>query len=138
LDDHTVSILREIATGLAPKERAVDLIMVDDDRIRQINRDFRGKDAPTDVISFSYLEDDSPADDEDIVGEIYISHETLSREAGDLGVDWRHLLLRIGVHGLLHVVGYEHDTDADAGRMEQRERELLRGHLDGGAVEALF
>ena len=138
LDDHIVGVLREIATGLAPEGRAVDLIVIGDDRIRQINRDFRDKDVPTDVISFSYLEDDGPADDEDIVGEIYVSHETLSREAGELGVDWKHLFLRIGVHGLLHVIGYGHGTDADAERMEQQERELLSQHLDSGAVEALF
>ena len=138
MDESTASILREIASDLEPRERAVDIVLIDDKSIREINRDYRGRDAATDVISFSYLEDGGPAQEEDIVGEIYISLETVRREASELGVDWKHLFLRIGVHGLLHVVGYEHGTDDDAERMERQERKVLSRHLGSDALEALF
>jgi len=138
LDEATVKTLREMALGLDPADREIGVVIVDDSRIQKINREFRDKDVPTDVISFSYVDDEGPGGERDIVGEVYISFETLTREANDLGVDPKHLFLRIGVHGLLHVVGYEHESDAQAQRMESEERRLLEEHLGSGAVEALF
>jgi probable rRNA maturation factor len=136
LDSHTEGTIRAIAGRLDPPDRGVDLIIVDDRRIRLINRDFRGSDRPTDVISFSYLGDE-PASDEDTGGEVYVSWETVTRDAAAMGVATEHLFLRIGVHGLLHVVGFDHEDDASAQRMEREERRLLAEHL-GDAVETLF
>lgn len=53
-------------------------------------------------------------------------------------MDPRDLFLRIGVHGLLHVLGHGHETDEDAARMEEREREVLSGHLGRRALDAMF
>jgi len=138
LDENTVALLRAAAAGLEPEERTVDMVIVGDERIREINREFRGKDSPTDVISFSYLEEDGPVGEEDIIGEIYVSWETLAREAHEMGVDPGHLFLRIGVHGLLHVIGYEHGTDRQAEHMESEERRILAQHLGANVVDALF
>jgi len=65
LDENTINTLHDIAVGLDPPERAIGLVIVDDARIREINREFRGKDQATDVISFSYLDDDGPICDDD-------------------------------------------------------------------------
>lgn len=137
-DDNTVRLLQAIAQPLAPADRSVELILVSDERIREINREFRGKDLATDVISFSYVDAPGPATEIDLAGEIYVSHETLEKEAKELGVDSTDLFLRVGVHGLLHVVGYDHEDEADAERMESREREVLAPHLSAATLDALF
>jgi rRNA maturation RNase YbeY len=88
------------------------------------------------VLSFSYLDDDDPADD--TVGDIYISHQTLARDARRLRVTVSDLALRIAVHGMLHVIGYDHEDGADARRMERRERALLKRLLPAETVRELF
>lgn len=137
-DDAAARALVEIAARLEPADAPVGMVLVDDARIREINREFRGKDQPTDVISFSYLDDDDPSPEPGLAGEIYVSHETLEKEAKQLGVDPAQLLVRIGVHGLLHVLGYDHENEDEARRMELREREALTGYLDDDALDRLF
>lgn len=123
---------------LEPLQSRVDLILVDDQHIRSINRVHRGVDRPTDVLSFSYLEDADSAVGGDLVGEIYVSWETLERDAKARNLEIDHLFLRVGIHGLLHIVGYDHETDGDALEMEGEERRLLRASLNDEQVEALF
>jgi len=121
---------------LGPAARTLDVVVVDDAFISDLNARYRGKDKPTDVISFSYLDDDAPGDD--LAGEVYISHETIGRDAVELGVDVRHLFLRIGVHGALHVLGRDHERADEAERMEREEREILIAHLGEGPAARLF
>jgi probable rRNA maturation factor len=130
--------LAAIAAMLEPLQSRVDLILVDDQHIRSINRTHRGVDRPTDVLSFSYPEDADSAIDGDLVGEIYVSWETLERDATARNLEIEHLFLRVGIHGLLHIVGYDHETDRDALEMEGEERRLLRASLNDEQVEALF
>jgi probable rRNA maturation factor len=127
---------RAVAT-LAPRARVVNVIVTNDRVIRDLNRRYRGKDKATDVLSFSYLEDGSGAGD-DAAGDVFVSHQTLARDARRLGVPPENLALRIVVHGFLHVLGYDHENDADASRMERRERTLLRRVLTERAVRELF
>lgn len=129
--------LASIAASLEPSNRRVNVILVDDAYIHTINREYRGVDRPTDVISFSYIDDEAQTDD-DVAGEIYVSHETLDRDAESRGLNRDHLFLRIGVHGLLHVLGFEHGNEDLAERMEAEERRLLTTCLDGDDVEVLF
>ena len=139
LDDDLTGKLRRIAGSLDQLQSPVDVIVVDDRYIQKINRDFRGFDRATDVISFSYLNDDEPrAGDDDLAGEIYVSHETLEREANAQGVDVKNLFLRVGVHGMLHILGFEHDSDAGLERMENEERRLLSAEMTPLQLEALF
>ena len=122
---------------LKPARGAVNIVMVDDREIRRLNRRYRGKDKPTDVLSFSYLDDGvDPVDG--TVGDIFFSHETLVRDARRLGVAVPDLALRLVVHGMLHVIGYDHESDADAARMERRERTILKRILPAGTVRGLF
>ncbi|MFQ5512080.1 MAG: rRNA maturation RNase YbeY [Candidatus Krumholzibacteriia bacterium] len=135
--------MQKIAAGLEPLDACVDVILTDDAFIRKINREFRGIDRPTDVISFSYIEstdalpEPSPARD-NLAGEVYISSETLQKEAKAQGIELDSLFLRIGVHGLLHVLGYDHGTDTEAEIMEGEERRILLEHLASENVEELF
>ncbi len=131
--------IERAAALLAPRAATVNVVIVDDREIRRLNRRFRGKDRATDVLSFSYLEtDDAPRTADDVAGDVYVSYQTLSRDARRLGIDAGDLSTRIVVHGLLHVIGYDHETDADAARMERRERSVLRRLLPERAVRGLF
>jgi probable rRNA maturation factor len=69
---------------------------------------------------------------------VFVSHQTLARDARRLGVLPANLALRLVVHGCLHVIGYDHESDADASRMERRERAVLRRVLPERAVLELF
>jgi probable rRNA maturation factor len=139
LDQDLVAKLRRIAETLEQTYSPVDIILVDDHYIRKINREFRGVDRATDVISFSYMNDSNanPAGD-DRAGEVYVSYETLEREANTQGIDVKNLFLRIGVHGLLHILGFRHKSALDAQRMEQEERRLLNDELALSEVDELF
>lgn len=139
-------MLEAMCGALEPARAAVDLIIVDDAHIRRINREYRSDDRPTDVISFSYLEggagsqrkDASFEPGDDLAGEIYVSYETLEKEATAQGIELKNLFLRIGVHGLLHIVGYDHGTDSETRKMEDMERKVLGEHLRPSEIEALF
>jgi probable rRNA maturation factor len=123
-----------------PQSATVNVVVVDDPYIRGINREFRNIDEPTDVISFSYLNDDDHAhrSEDDIAGEIYVSHQTIAKEAKRLGVDPGSLFVRVGVHGLLHVLGFDHETDDDAALMEREEKAILSRVLAPAELEMLF
>lgn len=139
LDEELAGKLRRIAESIQDTTSPVDIILVDDRYIRRINREFRGSDQPTDVISFSYLDDIAAAPaQENLAGEVYVSYETVEKDATSQGLDVRHLFLRIGVHGLLHVIGYDHESEVDLRRMEDEERRLLSDEMSSTDVEALF
>jgi len=140
LGDSRLETIKRVGASLEPSTETVNLVVVNDDYIRRLNRDFRDIDKPTDVISFSYINDDSPRlqDEDNLAGEVYVSHQTIEKEAKLLGVDPGTLFLRIGVHGLLHIIGYDHVADDDALRMEDREKSLLTAHLPPEELEKLF
>jgi len=139
LDEQLADTLQQLAGTLGQPDIPVDLVLVDDGYIQQINRDYRGRDCPTDVISFSYMADmDSEPARDDVAGEIFVSYETLEREANSKGLDVKNLFLRIGLHGLLHVLGFDHESDADAERMEREERRLLCGVMASSQVDELI
>ena len=140
LDENVVESIRKAGASLNPEAVTVNIVVVDDPYIRGINRDFRGIDKATDVISFSYIDDSGPAPGggEDVAGEVYISHQTIEKEAKELGVDPGSLFLRVGVHGLLHVVGFDHAGDEDAARMEREETTILSRIVASNELDAMF
>lgn len=140
LSEEVVESTRRAVESLEPHGITLNVVVVDDPYIREINREFRNIDQPTDVISFSYLSDDDPAGqrEDDVAGEIYISYQIVEKEAKRLGVDPGSLFLRVGVHGLLHVVGFEHESDEDAAAMEREEKLILSRLLAPSKLEALF
>lgn len=137
IDNRVIGNLARIAEALGRTEKTLSVIVVDDDYIQKLNREYRGNDCPTDVLSFSYLDDTDAADD-NVIGEVYVSHETLDRDAGARGIDRGNLFMRTGIHGMLHVLGYRHETESEARRMESEERRLLGDHMTPSEVEELF
>ena len=97
--------------------------LTDDAEVHALNRDFRGKDKPTNVLSFPGFDPDEPP--EPLLGDIVVAHETTAREAAEeakpLAAHFSHLV----VHGMLHLFGYDHETTDDAEVMEAEERRIL-------------
>ncbi len=114
------------ATGLLGD---VTVLLCGNTRIRQLNRDFRGKNKATDVLSF-------PAEEHavDTAGDLAVSLETAAKQAADHGHDLLTEVRVLLLHGMLHLAGFDHETDT--GEMQQREAELRdRFKLPGGLIE---
>ena len=112
------------AAALSTAGGEVSIVLTDNSAIRSLNRDWRGIDKPTNVLSF-------PASGPDIgegtrlLGDIVIAFETLERECADENRDFLHHLAHLAVHGFLHLNGYDHQTDAQAEAMEGLERKIM-------------
>jgi probable rRNA maturation factor len=114
----------ETADEIAGPVQGVVAVLVDgDERIRTLNRDWRGIDKATNVLSFCYP--DSPAGAPKCIGDIAISFETAAAEATAEGKPFAHHMKHLAVHGFLHVLGYDHESDEDADAMERLERRIL-------------
>ena len=109
--------------GLQATELGVTF--TDDEAIRQLNAQWRGKDKATNVLSFPAFANFPAAGIPPLLGDIVIAAETVSREAGLEGKPLDHHLSHLVVHGLLHLLGYDHETDAEAEVMEAAERRIL-------------
>ena len=107
-----------------PSEVEVSIVFVDDSHIAALNREYRGLDGPTDVLSFPMDDPGIPGDEPVPLGDIVISLETVERETQDSGEFLNYLALLV-VHGLLHLLGYDHESDEDAEVMEGLEAQVL-------------
>ena len=106
-------LLREEGT-----ENNVNIVLCSDEFVREMNRDYRGLDKVTDVLSYEWH-------DPDLLGEIYIAKEQVKRQAPEYGNSFFAELKRVIVHGLLHLSGYDHIKAADRKIMRKRECEFL-------------
>lgn len=96
------------------------IALADDATVRRLNGTYRSKDKPTNVLSFS------SGDPEGLtLGDVVLACETIRAEAIDLGISARHHTQHLVVHGLLHLLGFDHETDAEATAMEHLETEIL-------------
>ena len=100
--------------------------LTDNAEAQQLNAQYRGKDKPTNVLSFSADEElienlSHPI----IIGDIVMAFETIQREATDSGKSFQDHFTHLFVHGFLHLIGYTHEDDRDAENMEQLERDIL-------------
>lgn len=103
----------------------VSLVLADDAMVRDLNRDWRGKDKPTNVLSFP-AEDDFPMPKAPrLLGDIVLAQETVAREALEQCKSFDHHLSHLVLHGLLHLLGYDHMEEREAEEMEALEIELL-------------
>ena len=97
-----------------------------DERVRSLNRTYRGMDKPTNVLSFPAAEAGQLPGEPRHLGDIILAAETVRREAAAEGKPPRHHLQHLVVHGLLHLLGYEHESETQARVMEALEVEILR------------
>lgn len=106
----------------------VNLIITGDDELSRLNSQYRSKEGSTDVLSFTYLEPDRveiEQGEDFAVGDIYISLDRALIQAGEAGVKPEMEVALLAIHGLLHLLGYEHDNDTDLALMRRKEQEVL-------------
>lgn len=102
----------------------LSIVLCDDMFIQQLNRTYRNKDAPTDVLAFSMSEGEEVGFGSRILGDIVISVETADRQAREAGVSTSHEVTSLLIHGLLHLLGYDHTTPDQSRMMFAKAREL--------------
>lgn len=115
------SIVKKIESVLVHfkiKKAEINVIFVDDDEIHRINKEFLNHDYPTDVITF-------PFEDSDLEGEIYISVDTADLQAKEYKVTLTNELMRLAIHGTLHLIGYEDNTKEKKAEMSELEDKFL-------------
>jgi probable rRNA maturation factor len=118
--------LRSIAPASARGTLAIAI--VPDAQIRKLNRTYRRNDKPTDVLSF-------PSDTATVLGDIVIARGVTRRQARERGHSFQTELRILALHGLLHLIGYDHENVNDAGRMRRAEERLRRkGGLPAGLI----
>jgi probable rRNA maturation factor len=119
------------ARAHAPAGAEVSVVLADDARVQELNRIYRGQDKPTNVLSFANLEDvhapDLPDGEPVLLGDVVLARETVLAEARAQGKTPGDHLSHLCVHGLLHLLGYDHMADAEAETMEALERRVLAG-----------
>lgn len=134
----------QIAGELAHENLLVSLVMADDEEVHALNKQWRAKDKPTNVLSFPMLSREEvlhAARDTDapgMLGDLILAHGVCTREAAEKGVSVEVHATHLVVHGLLHLAGYDHELgEAEAEEMENLERKALAlmGIADPYAVE---
>lgn len=106
--------------AIVRKRGEVALLLTDDEEMHQLNRDWRGKDKPTDVLSFPADEMEAP-----FLGDIAIGYGISSADASTRGIPLASHLSHLLIHGYLHLLGYDHMEDTDAREMEDLEVRAL-------------
>lgn len=101
----------------------LSIVLTDDAGQRQLNREWRGIDKPTNVLSFPQLAPHAPLFG--LLGDIILAHETLLREAAELDIGFTEHFTHLVVHGFLHILGYDHLEDEEALVMERLETQIL-------------
>lgn len=103
----------------------ISVVLSDDEHIRELNKHHRGMDKPTNVLSFPAARMKTPAGATRFLGDIVLAYETVAREAVEESKSIENHLSHLVVHGVLHLLGYDHEDDDEAETMEARERQIL-------------
>lgn len=129
---HAASLAREVLNRIERQDASLTISFIRDRQMRQLNRDYRGFDKPTDVLSFAYHEGEQFADIAALEGEtvhlgdVVISVETAARYATELGLSFAREIEFLVIHGTLHLAGYDHETDhGEMNRLEKKLRKQL-------------
>jgi probable rRNA maturation factor len=116
------------AVELPAKETEVAIMLTDDARVQELNREWRDQDKPTNVLSFPAEWHTGPDEDAPrMLGDIAIAYETTRREADSELKPFENHLSHLVIHGFLHLLGYDHLQDDEAEEMETLEQDILAG-----------
>jgi len=123
-----VAVAERLLEALDERGSSISLTLVDDETIRELNREHRGKDKPTDVLSFPLFdgEEDPQSGVERMLGDVVISIDTARRQAQAYDATLERELQRLLIHGVLHVLGHDHEEPGERAAMEAEERRLAR------------
>ncbi len=117
-----ISSALEMATDFLQKdfsETEVSVVFADDQEVQNLNKTFRHKDKPTNVLSF-------PSEEKGELGDIILAYETVVQEAQMSGISPLHHTLHLVIHGFLHLLGYDHENENEAKEMENMEIRILK------------
>lgn len=120
--------VRHVLRAEGVSQAEISIALVSDDEIASLNAEYLRHEGPTDVISFALHENGDPP-----LGDVYVGVEQAARQAAEFGATPAEEVLRLAVHGTLHVLGYDHPAGAErtGSEMFARQEELLRGFLAG-------
>jgi probable rRNA maturation factor len=122
VEDLVVLAVNAVFVG---KPCSVEVLLTDDQEIRGLNLQFRNKDKATNVLSFPAALMPVPKGEMAHLGDIVLAYETVVREASEAGKSIEHHSSHLVIHAMLHLLGYDHENDAQAEIMEQQERDIL-------------
>jgi probable rRNA maturation factor len=106
----------------------LSILLVDDEEMQHLNREYLSRDRPTNVLAFAMHEGENTHLHPAVLGDVVVSTETAQREALQRGVTLEEEMALLLVHGILHLLGYDHeDSPEEAARMETKEQEVLVG-----------
>ncbi|AEG16158.1 metalloprotease ybeY [Desulfofundulus kuznetsovii DSM 6115] len=132
VDEQLVDLVVKVAgeaLSLAggPQHAEVSLVFVDDEYIHRLNREYRGVDRPTDVLSFAMQEGEPmpEAGEETLLGDVVISLETARRQSEEYGHSFEREVAFLVAHGVLHLLGYDHQTEEEGREMREKEEAIL-------------
>jgi probable rRNA maturation factor len=112
------ALVRKALEAVVQDAVEISVVLTDDSHIQVLNREYRGKNKATNVLSF-------PQDEPGMLGDIILAYETIAREAEEQGKRFEDHLIHLVVHGCLHLLGHDHEVDAEAEEMESKEIEIL-------------
>jgi len=117
-----IELLKLIEEDEEPPASGVNIVFTRDSQIKKLNKQYRGQDKATDVLSFNI---DDEAGEDAVLGEIYISTDTAAVNAERFGRTFSQEILILTCHGFLHLLGYDHIRDKDFAKMQAREKKYL-------------
>ncbi|MBV9402394.1 MAG: rRNA maturation RNase YbeY [Candidatus Eremiobacteraeota bacterium] len=117
---------RAILRSIGQREATLSVSLVSDEEMHELNRIHRGKDRATDVLSFPLATQGDPNGGERLLGDVVISVDTARRQAADYDAPLEAEINRLLIHGVLHVVGYDHEQSDDRSKMRAEERRIAK------------
>ena len=129
IDCHDIeNIIAIIMSHLDCSNQEVSILLTEDKDIRQLNQEFRGIDQPTDVLSFPQNADEDPSIPEEIIlGDIAVSLDIAKTQAKEHGLDFKEEIILLLMHGILHLLGYDHEiSEKEETKMRNKTRELFK------------
>ena len=121
--------IRKTVQNLLKKEKqkkSVDIILIDDKYMIELNKRFTKKTRTTDVLAFGLQEGKSLSMEDDNLGDVYISIDQAQRQAQDYQIEALEEINRLAIHGVLHLLGYDHKTKAQTRLMKEKEERYLK------------
>ena len=118
--------LTKVLKDLACHEKELSLLFTDNERIARLNDRYLGRKGPTNVLAFPMSGGPEPGVDSGMLGDVVVSVDTAISESTDLDEPLEHTIDRLIIHGILHLLGYDHEkSEAEAERMENEEKRLM-------------
>lgn len=129
-------MVQRILADLGLPDAELSLLLVDDRQIQELNHRFLGRDKPTNVLAFSMREGEYASLHPNLLGDLVISIETAERQSKQSGLNDMEMLTLLLIHGVLHLLGYDHEgTKKEARKMAAKQKELFQQVIKTGILE---